>query len=185
MHLVDDLTQLPGMLTESNMESIPVFLLGINSLHLNELEYMHLERTIQSLIIPIPNAHYISERNINVIPPFFDNVLRIINKSFIYQEDIRTLINQGVETSKLFEIHRKNITICIKNFEEELKKVDKIKDQIQNLNLEHKEPDYMTQNLSDKEIEKIKASLIEFEKQKLEEMRKKASSIMQKIKGTK
>lgn len=185
MHLVDDLTQLPNLLTESNMESIPVFLLGINSLQLNELEYMHLERTIQNLIIPIPNAHYVSERNINFSPPFFDYVLKIINKSFIYQEDIHSLINQGVETSKLFEIHRKNITTCIKIFEQQMKMVEGSKDQFQNLNLEHPKPEQINHNLSDKEIEKIKESLIEFEKQKLEEMRKKASSIIQKIKGGK
>ncbi len=182
MHLVNDLTHLPNMIAETNIESIPIFLLGINSLQLNELEYMHLERTIQNLIIPIPNAHFVSERNINFIPPFFDYVLTIINKSFIYEEDIRSLINQGVETSKLFEIHRKNITTCIKIFEQQLKTIDGNKEQYKNLNLELPKSEQITQNLNDKEKERIKESLNEFEKQKLEEMRKKASSIIQKIK---
>jgi len=145
---------------------------------------MHLERTIQSLILPIPNAHYISQRNINVEEPFFDNILTIIDKSFIYQEDIRTLINQGVETSKLFEIHRTNITKYIKSFEEQLKNVDSIKDKIHNLNLEPLKQEPTKEHIDANEIEKIRMSILEFEKQKLKEMREKASLIVKKIKAS-
>ena len=185
MNLVDDLTHLPNILTESQSDTIPVFLLGINSLQLNELEYMHLERTIQSLLLHIPNAHYINQRNVVREEPFFENILTIINKSFIYQEDIRTLINRGVETSKLFEIHRTNITKYIKNFEEQLKNVESIKDKIQNLNLVPEKLEPIEEPIETHEIEKIRLSILEFEKQKLKELRQKATLIMKKIKLSK
>lgn len=185
MHIIEDLNSLPMLLAESHTDSIPVFLLGINSLLLNDLEYMHLERTIRKLIIPIPNAHYVNERNINISEPFFDNFLKIINRSFIYKEDLNTLIDKGEDNSKLFEIHRKNIEENLKQFENDITSIEPIKDKIEHLNLEKPVEMIMQssmEELDQVEIDRMKATLIDFEKKKLDEMRTHANNILKKVK---
>ena len=185
MHIIEDLNSLPMLLAESHTDSIPVFLLGINSLLLNDLEYMHLERTIRKLIIPIPNAHYVNERNINISEPFFDNFLKIINRSFIYKEDLNTLIDKGEDNSKLFEIHRKNIEENLKQFENDITSIEPIKDKIEHLNLKKPVETIMQssmEELDQVEIDRMKATLIDFEKKKLDEMRTHANNILKKVK---
>ena len=186
MHLIDDLNNLPQLMTELNQDTTPIFLFGLNALELNDLEHLHLERTIRRLILPIPNTHYINERNIGIQEPYFESVLSIIDKSFIYKEDLHTLIDQGVDNSRLLELHRRNIQENLKEFREQICSIDEFKEQIKHLNLnninEKVESTKPAREFKPEEMDRLKDSVILFEKQKLDELRSKADAIIENLK---